>query len=307
MTAMYWPFVRDEVPRILGLGDREPASPTYGCFDRHYWHYALADFPDARFQEVALLLALLHRHALPGNALFDTEAALAWTRAAVRFWEDRRARDGSVAEAYPRERSFCATAFTFAAVTEVALLLAWDAPPGWQRTADWLTRADNVEVANQMAAAAAALAHWSVLSGEPRYAERAREKVERILARQRDDGAFSEYGGGDVGYQTITLGQLVRYRQHAKDDTLTGALERAVAFVEARVDADGRHDASAGSRRTQFICPFGLLVLGSDAAVRHRRGLEAGHVLHPGWLDDRYVIPFATDFLAAALETERGS
>lgn len=302
---VYWPLVRAEVPRILGLGDRDPTSASYGCFDRHYWHYRLTDFSDARFQEVALLLALLYRHALPGNMLVQAPAAIEWARAAVGFWERSRLRDGSVSEAYPGERSFCATAFSFAAVTEAALLLGLEPAPSWQRTADWLVGADNVDVANQMAAAAAALSTWSVLSGDVRYGECARKKVERVLARQRADGAFSEYGGGDVGYQTVTLGQLIRYQQRAKDDTLAGPLARAVAFVDAQVDAEGRHDAASGSRRTQFIYPYGLVALGSEVAVRHRRGIEVGHLLHPGWFDDRYVIPFSVDFLAAAVEPAR--
>ena len=34
-----------EIPRLLTLLDRDPSSPTYGCFDRNYWHYRTQDFP----------------------------------------------------------------------------------------------------------------------------------------------------------------------------------------------------------------------------------------------------------------------
>jgi hypothetical protein len=300
--ALYRDLVLAEVPRILGLGDREPASATCGCFDRSYWQYRVVDFANARFQEVALLLALLHRHDFPGNAYFGKAAVREWARAAVVFWASRRNADGSVAEVYPSERSFCATAFTFAAVTEVHLLLGGDAPAGWRRTADWLAGADNRAVANQMAAAAVALVNWSLLAGEPRYADRAREKVAALRAGQDRDGAFPEYGGADLGYHTVTLGQLVRYQHKAKDDDLGAALARATAFVEQRVGPDGRYEAAAGSRRTQFIYPYGLVVLGSDVVPRHLRGLREGRVLHPGWLDDRYVIQLSIDFLEAGLE-----
>ena len=33
------------VPRILHLLDQNPYSPTYGSFDRSFWHYRTMDFP----------------------------------------------------------------------------------------------------------------------------------------------------------------------------------------------------------------------------------------------------------------------
>ena len=31
-----------------------PHSPTYGCFDRNYWHYRIIDFPSGMAQEFVL-------------------------------------------------------------------------------------------------------------------------------------------------------------------------------------------------------------------------------------------------------------
>ena len=39
-----------EIPKILTLGDRNPHSPTYSCFDRNYWQYKIIDFPTPRFE-----------------------------------------------------------------------------------------------------------------------------------------------------------------------------------------------------------------------------------------------------------------
>ena len=41
------------VPRILHMLDRNPFSPTHGCFDREYWHYRTADFPCGMNEEFA--------------------------------------------------------------------------------------------------------------------------------------------------------------------------------------------------------------------------------------------------------------
>ena len=37
-----------QIPKILTLGDRNPHSPTYGCFDRNFWHYKIIDFPSRK-------------------------------------------------------------------------------------------------------------------------------------------------------------------------------------------------------------------------------------------------------------------
>ena len=34
-----------QIPKLLTLLDRNPHSPTYGCFDRNFWHYKIIDFP----------------------------------------------------------------------------------------------------------------------------------------------------------------------------------------------------------------------------------------------------------------------
>ena len=57
---IYKEIVLSQTPRILGLGDRNESSKTFGCFDRYYWHYKLLDISNARFQESTLLLALLY-------------------------------------------------------------------------------------------------------------------------------------------------------------------------------------------------------------------------------------------------------
>src|SRR5689334_6317799 len=55
------------IPRLLGAVDRNPYRPTYGCFDREYWHYRTSSFPSEMHQEGVLPLALVYAHDLPGN------------------------------------------------------------------------------------------------------------------------------------------------------------------------------------------------------------------------------------------------
>ena len=49
-----------QIPKILTLLDRNVHSPTYGCFDRNFWHYKIIDFPSGMAQEFVLPLALAY-------------------------------------------------------------------------------------------------------------------------------------------------------------------------------------------------------------------------------------------------------
>jgi hypothetical protein len=294
-----------QVPRILGLGDRDRRSKTFGCFDRYYWHYRLLDFPNARFQEAALLLALLYGEDFPANIYHGKEKLLEWLQGTVGFWLGIRNGDGSVDEAYPYERSFCATAFSAYAVTESLLLLDWEAPPTVERTADWLAKNENRTVSNQMAASAIALYNFYLLTGDVKYRSAAQDKVEALLQSQGETGCFPEYGGYDVGYQSVSLSLLAKYYLKAQDSALLGPMKKAVEFLEGKVGEDGNYDREGTSRRTQFLYPHGLEVMKSEVIARLLRGLKANRVINPGWLDDRYVIQLTTDYLQTYLEARR--
>ncbi len=296
-----------QIPRVLGLVDRDPASPTYGCADRAYWHYRSTDFPNARFQEACLLLSLAYRHDEVDPRLHGNGRVREWIAAIVGFWSRARRRSGACDEAYPNEAGFCPTAFTTYAVAETALRVPGLEVPGLARSADWLLRRENPDVANQMAAAALALHGVHRLTGDVRYLEGSRRKVERILDRQSPEGFFPEYGGHDLGYLSITLGLLAVLHSRDPDPRLEGALRRALDFLVARLDPEGDYDPAGTSRRTRFLYPLGLALLGSEAVERVGRGIAAGSILNPAWMDDRYVIPFATDYLLAGLELSKRS
>ena len=54
--------------KAFDLAGSHPVSPTYGCFDRAYWHYRMIDFPCGMSQEFVLPLALVWSMPdLPGN------------------------------------------------------------------------------------------------------------------------------------------------------------------------------------------------------------------------------------------------
>ncbi|MBI4437322.1 MAG: hypothetical protein HY590_07920 [Candidatus Omnitrophica bacterium] len=293
-------IVLSQIPRLLGLGDRDPFSETYGCFDRVFWHYRLIDFPNARFQEACWPLSLLYRHSFEGNLYYQNEKVRQWTEAAIRFWASHRHRDGSLDEAYPNERGFCVTAFSTFAVTEAMLLLQIRVP-NLEKTGRWLLGHDQPFVANQMAASAVALLNLYQLTNEKRYLRASQERISTLLSSQDETGFFPEYGGADIGYLSLTLACLAHYWRQTKEGPLWESMGRALKFLEERVEEDGHYDYRQTSRKTQFLYSYGLAISDSPPLERLTQGLEQGTLLNPVWLDDRYFIQLTTDYLETYL------
>jgi len=106
------------VPHLLTLLDRNRHSPTYGCFDRGFWHYRIVDFPSGMAQEFVFPLALAWETNLEGNRWFHHPDLREWAGAGVRYAAASGHRDGSADDYYPFERAAGATAFSLLAGLE---------------------------------------------------------------------------------------------------------------------------------------------------------------------------------------------
>ncbi|MBI4229745.1 MAG: hypothetical protein HY608_02805, partial [Planctomycetes bacterium] len=108
----YLAAARAALPRILTQLDRNPRSPTYGCATRAFWHDRTQSFPNGAAQACAAALALASE-ADGGIPPYAGSAQVAqWAGAALAYWASIQRRDGSFDEAYPGQRSYCATAFS---------------------------------------------------------------------------------------------------------------------------------------------------------------------------------------------------
>jgi hypothetical protein len=302
----------ETVSRVLGLCDRAAGSPTAGCCDRAHWHYRSIDFPNARLQEAGWLFALAYAAPLPGNRFRGQQRLLDWSRQVWRFWLAQRNRDGSVAEAYPNERSFCGTSFSAACFAETVELLGgaarWpDEVADAERTFAWLAAHASPEVGNQMAASLLALTLYARLSGKPEFAAAAHRRRGEMLACAGADGTVREYGGFDAGYQSITMSLLARVQRLGDDPELARMLDGSEALMRTAVDDLGRTDVGRNCRRTQFLYPYGFASKNSPVTARIMAGLQADAILRPTWMDDRYCIGMAADYLLTAWEASRAN
>jgi hypothetical protein len=273
-TARARPYaaaILEQIPRVLGMMDREPLSPTAGCCDRTYWAWKFVDFPRSRFQEAVCVLGFVYATPLPDSAYRGHPRLLDWIDQGLRYWTTLQHADGSFDEAYPFERSLAATAFTAFYVGE-ALRFAGDALPAATvaRTRDsmlragaWLCRNDETHgfLSNHLAAAAAALQHVHHFSGDDACARRARYFVERILDHQSAEGWYDEYGGADPGYQTHGSFYLTRYWQLTNQADVLESLLRANRFLAHFVHCDGSTGGEYASRNTQTYYPAAFAML----------------------------------------------
>ncbi len=273
----YWTTIIEQAPRVLSMMDREAFSPTAGCCDRTYWAWKFVDFPGARFQEALSVLAFLYSREHPSNPYFRSAKLLEWIGHGLQFWSAIQHGDGSFDEAYPFERSLAATAFTTFYVGEAVDFLGSDLPgdarasvrQAMARAGDWLVDNDETHgmLSNHLAAAAAALCHVYVVTGDERFERRSRYFLDRILSRQSKEGWYEEYGGADPGYQTHGSFYLARYWQMTGDEDLAESLGRSMVFLAHFVHPDGSLGGEYASRNTQTYYPAAFEIFASRHAA----------------------------------------
>src|SRR6185503_10479364 len=115
-----------QIPKLLTLLDRNPHSPTYGCFDRNYWHYKILDFPSGMAQEFVWPLALAYDTQLDRNPFFHRPSVRDWVHAGIGFADRSAHRDGSCDDYFPYERASGAAALSLLACVESYRLVRLD-------------------------------------------------------------------------------------------------------------------------------------------------------------------------------------
>jgi len=130
-----------QIPIILTLMDRNRHSPTYGCFDRNYWHYRIIDFPSGMAQEFVLPLALAYSLDIPGNPYYQKASIKEWVEAGILYAAASAHSDGSCDDYFPFERAGGAAAFSLLACLDAYRISGLDnqsALAFFEKRADWL-------------------------------------------------------------------------------------------------------------------------------------------------------------------------
>ena len=297
-----------QVPRILTLLDRNAHSPTYGCFDRNYWHYKILDFPSGMSQEFVWPLALAYETALEGNPYHGQPVVREWAHAGMRFAARSAHRDGSCDDYFPYERAGGAAAFALLACVESYTLLQLEDEEllrFFERRASWLAgHQESARLTNHQALIVLCLELLGRRLSTDRWRRARDARLAQVLSWQSAEGWFREYEGCDPGYHTLTISCLARVLELAPDDErLREALRRAVRVAAQFVHPDGSYGGEYGSRNTYNFFPHGFELVGrwmpealgiNDAVLR-----AAGAGRLPAYEEDHLVGHHAWNYLLA--------
>lgn len=269
------------LPRLFQMEDKNPYSPTYGSFDRSYWHYRTMDFPCGMYQEFCLPLALAYANPFPDNSFYQVERVRELALAGVDYAMRSSHSDGSCDDYFPYERALGALVFSLHAITETCLVLG-EKRPHWleffARRADYLANHNETgQLTNHQALAALALYNTYLVTGEERFKKASDDYLQIVRDWfHPDEGWFQEYEGADPGYQSCTVAFLAKLYKKSGDASILDMLNPAVDFCWHFMHPDGSYAGEYGSRNTYHFYPHGFEVM---APHNQRAAQVADHFL----------------------------
>lgn len=296
-----------QIPKILTLQDRNPHSPTYGCFDRNFWQYKIIDFPSGMSQEFVWPLALVHQLPLPDNPYYQQPAIKRWVEAGILYAAKSAHPDGSCDDYFPFERAGGAAAFSLLACLESYRLLDLNSATAlkfFATRADWLAHhQESGRLTNHQALIVLCLQLASQLLNTNQWQEAIAQRRSQVLSWQNPEGWFQEYEGCDPGYHTLTLSCLARVYELQPDSVLKDAIAKGVMLASHFVHPDGSYGGEYTSRNTYNFFPHGFERVGRwlpealSINDRFLSGLAQG--LGPCYADDHIVGHHTWNYLLA--------
>jgi hypothetical protein len=294
----YHSIVLHLIPRILTNLDRDKDSPTYGCFDRNFWHYKVHDYSSALLQQCSLTLALAYLNPFKGNIYYDNKIIREYSISGVNFCYRTQNRDGSFAEYWKGESSVPSTAFTLYSLCETCDLLGIEADRQClNKAVKFLIKHKEKDVLNQEMAAISAIRYAAKLLGNREYETIAGQRFDELLRMKKPEGWFSEYGGLDISYLTVNLDFMIRYYELTGNNDALETAKQIVEFIQYFIHPDGSLGGEYGTRNTEYFAPYGIEFLKRHCPISNQIIQSIlGYIHQEGYLnlscDERYYLHY---------------
>lgn len=294
----YIPIVLHLIPRILTNLDRDRDSPTFGCFDRNFWHYKVHDYSSGLLQQCMLTLGLVYSNNFEGNIYFMSEEIRKYSIAGIDYCNKIQNSDGSFDEYWKGESSIPSTAFTLYSICETCDLLKIEPNKETIRNAvRFLEKHVEEKALNQEMASIAAIEYSAQLLNDDKYKKIADEKFSRIISKKEPEGWFSEYGGLDLSYLTVFLDYLIRYYELTYNLDALETSKQIINCIKYFIHPDGSIGGEYGTRNTEYFAPYGIEYLKETSPIARsiiQRLLEYVH--QNGYInlscDERYYLHY---------------
>lgn len=305
----YIPIVLSIVPRILSHLDRDPQSPTYGCFDRAHWLLKIRPFSSGALQQSCLPLAIVYTYNFEGNIYYKNESIRRWSIASIKFWQKIQNKNGTVDEYFKREGSFPSTAFATCGVSETYKLFKLEDELILKSlTASCIYLSKRVErfAVNQEIAAIYAIYNLYLLTKKEKFLDMSSKRIENLKKIQSKEGLFREHGGADIGYLTVSLDYLASLYEITKGQDIKNMCDKVANYISYFIHPDGTLGGIYGSRNTEYFCPAGFEILSKDNALASTIiNKLLSNIIQKEHLnlsvDDRYLLYFVGSSFAKAL------
>ena len=279
MKAKYAQLALAEIPRLLSCQDRNSFSPSYGSFNREFWHTRTKCFPDAIAQFGTLSLALVFAYKFPGGEeYYQNKEIKKWALAGIKNWMRIGHIDGSYDEFYPNERGWAGpTGFLLYAILRSYEVLGKDFPANLKndffdciKKSAWFlaTREESGVLANHHAMAILPIyqSYYHLKDKDQLFAKKLLEKFNERLSvffnYCYNEGWCLEYDGVDPGYLSgivSFLSKMQRYMtgDESWKDKLQNIIDRAVYFSSFFFYPNGSFGGTLGSRQTLHFYAHG--------------------------------------------------
>ena len=311
MENTLWKALNRQSQHILSQVDRDPDSPTYGCFDRNFWNYKIRDFASIIQQQGILVLDVLYRYDSPENPYFGKPTIKNLIGGGVEFWVKSQLRTGAFNEYYPWESGFPPTAFSLYAVALILVKYPELRTPATieaiNQAGKWLLDHPEQEALNQESAGLAGMTVAQKIPGVTIDESRLANRLDAFYQSQTAEGWFNEYGGPDLGYLAVTIDSLWDIYQSTGDERALNSAKQAAAFISRFVTVSGDFPVMINSRNTDYVVPYGLTGLAktdpiSAALVKVLLGNIQGEHSMFGKTDDRYLTHYIGQSYFRSLE-----
>ena len=304
------PIALQSVPRALSLLDRNPFSRSFGCFDKHYWHFKTKDFPSASFQMGVEFLARLWN--FPQTPWFRNPQLLQWIKASLNYTVKIQHKDGSFDEWYPNERGWAGpTSYVINALTETYSIVEEHLEEDFKRSlqncflkaTEFLLKRDEGDIlANHFALFLLSLHRVYQITKEKNLQEELKKHLEKFFSYTSKEGWSLEYNGADFGYGLGTLGFLGRIHKTFPHPLLENYAKTNFQFLSWFFYPDGSFGGGIGSRETVHLYPYAVKYWSQTipmvrSILRHLTEQKAFQNLIPSDQDDHYLFYRLSEYL----------
>ena len=320
---IFWDHTSQSARRLLGLMDKNPLSPTFGCFHREYWHQRLCDFPSSSRQQGVLCLAFLWSIEREDNPYFHSQEILHYIEGALRYSLTLQKGDGTFDEWYPNERGWAGPTgyVTYALARTYELVepkldskLKEELKAALIKSATFLANEWEEHVLfNHIAMALLPVYQVGHLFSVPTLKSKYQVLWKRFLRYwHEDEGWGVEYDGADIGYQSATASFLGRLHRYHGGDEIKELCEKSLKFVSYFCYPDGTFSRRIGCRQTETLFHYALVYWGAQGSALvkalsdwNSSSLKKGAQLLPADHDDHYFIYRFVEFLECSYEVEK--